>query len=374
MTREEKPQSPIVALNGEARDKGLTEGMRYASALSLVPGLRARGVPAERIGKARERIAKLLSRYTPDVEPCPFDQGAFWVSLEGLRSLFGTEERWRSQVSSALELQGFPSAIVSGFTRFGTYVLACAGTGTRGFATRGFATRDQEWDSLQRSSVNLLPLPHRIRGILRKLEIRTVGQFVRLPAGEMLRRLGTEAGELRAAILSDDPLPIQPLEMKEPVAASRRLDAPRSDTALLLPHIEELVSAEAERAEAQRSVISALVLSLRTEDGEASTDLIRPAAPTRSTSVLMRLIRLRLSERRFASGVERIEVRCAHARPSRAQEELFTSRGRDLASGARAFALVRARFGESSVSCARLRSSHLPEDSFQWVPMERPVL
>ena len=162
--------------------------------------------------------------------------------------------------------------------------------------------------------------------------------------------------------------------MKEPVAASRRLDAPRSDTALLLPHIQELVSAEVERAEAQRSVVSALVLSLHTEDGEASTDLIRPAAPTRSTSVLMRLIGLRLSERRFASGVERIEVRCAHARPSRAQEELFTSRGRDLAAGARAFALVRARFGESSVSCARLRNSHLPEDSFQWVPMDRPVL
>ena len=368
ITKEERPQSPIVSLNQEARERGLTEGVRYASALSLVPGLRARTVAPARIEKARGLIARLLGSYTPDVEPCPFDVDAFWVSLEGLRSLFGTEAHWMAQVTEVLKSQGLSSRIVAGFTRFGTYALARGGS-----RRTSFASREEERAVVQKSSVDLLPFPPRIRAVLRRLEIRTMGQLVRLPAGETLRRLGKEAAELRAAILSDDPLPIQPLALKEPAESFRRLDAPLSDTALLLPHIEELLVREAQRAESERSVIAGVTLMLHTEDGDDISDLVRPAVPTRSTAVLMRLIRLRLSERRLSSGVDRIHVRCAHTHPSRRQEELFTSPGRDLAAGARAFAAIRARFGEEAVAVALPCSSHLPEGSFRWAAMERPV-
>ena len=126
VTREEKPQSPILDLNREAREKGLTVGVRYSSALSLVPGLRARPVAPERIQEERGRIARLLSSFTPDIEPCPFDHDAFWVSVEGLRSLFGSESSWMKDVGRALSSSGFPANIVVGFTRFGTYALARA--------------------------------------------------------------------------------------------------------------------------------------------------------------------------------------------------------------------------------------------------------
>ena len=35
VTKEERPQSPILALNREARERGLAVGMKYAAALSL---------------------------------------------------------------------------------------------------------------------------------------------------------------------------------------------------------------------------------------------------------------------------------------------------------------------------------------------------
>ena len=201
--------------------------------------------------------------------------------------------------------------------------------------------------------------------------MRTVGQFVCLPPGETERRLGREAGLLRQLILSDDPLPIQPLVLKEKVACRRRLDTPLVDLALLVPHIGELLETEAARVREERAVISGLTLILRTEDGEESSDLIRPAAPTLNTAVLLRLVQLRLSERRLASGVQDIEIRCARVRPSRKQEELFCSRSRDLQAGARAFAAIRARFGNGAVAFARLDDSHLPEHSFRWAPLPR---
>ena len=124
VTKEEKPQSPILALNREAREKGLIVGMRYANALSLVPSLRARPVSPDRMAETRDRITRLLSAFTPDIEPCPFDDDAVWVSVDGLQSLFASESRWMDTVRGALASEGFQASVVLGFTRFGTYAIA----------------------------------------------------------------------------------------------------------------------------------------------------------------------------------------------------------------------------------------------------------
>jgi protein ImuB len=369
VTKEEKPQSPILALNRAAREKGLAVGMTYASALSLVPSLRARAVPADRISEAREHIVSSLSAFTPEIEACQFDMDAFWVSVDGLRSLFSSESLWIEKVRDALLVEGFRTSIVVGFTRFGTYAIARSRS-----RSVVFASREEERELMGRSSIDILPLSQRTKGTLRRLEIRTVQQFATLPAGETARRFGKEAGLLRQAILSDDPLPIQPAALKETVRCGRHLDAPLVDLDLLMPHIDELLALEAGNVERERSVVSGLTLFLRTEEGEITTDVVRPAAPTLEVSLLRRLILLRLSARRFLSGVEDIEIRCARTQPSRRQQELFSIKGRDLQAGARAFAAIRARFGNNSVACARVSDSWLPEKSFAWVPMKRPVL
>jgi protein ImuB len=369
VTREEKPQSPILALNREAREKGLAAGMSYASALSLVPDLRARAVPHSRVVEARDRIVSLLAAFTPDIELCPFDMDALWVSVEGLRSLFASESLWIEKVRRALAAEGFPARVVVGFTRFGTYTIARSKS-----RSMVFVSRKEESALMGRSSIDILPRSYRAQSTLRKLEIRTVQQFVSLPEGEAMRRFGKEAAFLRTAMLSDDPLPIQSLAMKETAPCGRHLDAPLADLNLLMPHIDELLALEAGRVEKERAVISGLTLMLRTEEGETSTDVIRPAVPTLKTHLLRRLILLRLSARQFSSGVQDIELRSDRTIPSRGQEELFTVRTRDLQAGALAFAAIRARFGNDSVSCAQLTDSHLPESSFRWVPLQRPVL
>ena len=364
VTRDERPQSPILALNREARDKGLARGMKYAGALSLVPTLRARAVPAERIVEARGRIVQSLIAFTPDIELCPFDTDALWVSVEGLRSLYATDVHWSRAVRGALEAEGFTAVVVIGFTRFGTYAIAR--TTSHSIVA---ASREQEQALLGRTPVDILPLTQRVKSTLRKLEIRTVQHFISLPEGETIRRFGKEAGALLKALLSDDPLPIQAAAVSEKVPCARHLDTPLADLSMLMPHIDELLALEAKRVEAVRSVISGLTLILRTEDGAATTDLVRPAVPTLDVPLLGRLIALRLSARQFTSGVEDIEILSERTRPSRAQEELFDGRGRDLQAGARAIAALRARFGDDSVTCAKLGDSWLPEQSWSWVPI-----
>ena len=368
VTREEKPRSPILALNRAARERGLSVGMRYAQALALVPGLRARSVARDRVSEAQGLVMKELSSFTPDIEPCSFDADAFWASLDGLRSLFPSESAWAENVRSALSSKGFPAAIVIGVTRFGTYSIARSGP-----RRTVFSSRQEELAEMERSSINALPLPAKTKTTLRKLGVHTVRQFIALPPAETGRHLGGEAALLRSLILSDDALPIQSFQSRENPGSARHLDTPLADLSLLMGQIDELLAVEKARAEAAASVISSLTLTLRNEDGEVRSDVIRPSVPTLRTALLSRLIHLRLSSRQLSSAVEDIRIHTTRTQPSREQEWLFASKGRDLAAGARAFASLRARFGNESVVCARLCDSHVPERSFAWVPMERPV-
>jgi protein ImuB len=369
VTKEERPQSPLLAINKKAREKGLAPGMRYANALSLVPSLRARAVPKERIAQAGARIARLLSAFTPDVEPCPFDTDAFWVSVDGLHSLFPSESKWAEMVRGALAAEGFAACTVIGFTRFGTYIVARSRS-----RSLVFASPAEELAQTYRSSIDILPLSAKARNALHKLEVNTIKRFVGLPEAEIVRRFGKEAGAMRRAILSDDPLPVQLHTASEAVPNTRRLDSPSGNLDLLMSHVDEMLAIEASRARSERQVISGLALALRTEDGDITTHVIRPAVPTLQTPLLRRLILLRLSACRFASGVEHIEISSERAQPSRIQEELFAVRGRDLKAGAQLFAALRARFGNDSVTFARLDDSYLPEKSFRWVPQKQPVL
>lgn len=154
VTKEEKAQSPILALNHEARGRGLAVGMRYASALSLVPSLRARSVSSDRISGERDRIIKLLSAFTPDIEPCPFDADSFWAAVDGLRSLFTSESHWIEKVREALAGEGFRAKVAVGFTRFGTYAIARS----RSHLTV-FATQREEYEQVSRAIDRYPPSP-----------------------------------------------------------------------------------------------------------------------------------------------------------------------------------------------------------------------
>src|SRR5690348_1381001 len=78
------PQSPVLWVNHAARESGVVPGLRYASALTLVPGLRAGVMPAVDITRAIDAVAETLRRFSPDVEPSRDEPGVFWMDASGL--------------------------------------------------------------------------------------------------------------------------------------------------------------------------------------------------------------------------------------------------------------------------------------------------
>src|SRR5213078_1227065 len=125
----DRPQGEVLWACERARAMGVLVGQRYAYALSLCGGLRARVVPREQIDEAITELRAALHRLSPGVEPG--EPGTFWLDGEGLGQVFpdGGKPRGRAwgdaiaQVLAELEYRG---AVVVGFSRFATYAIARA--------------------------------------------------------------------------------------------------------------------------------------------------------------------------------------------------------------------------------------------------------
>src|SRR5688572_25966980 len=117
---EDRPQGEVLWACERARAQGVLVGQRYAHALSLCGGLRARVVPPEQIATAIEELRGVLHRLSPRVEPG--DPGTFWLDGDGLDRIFGPS--WGVSIMKAIAELGYRGAVVVGFSRFATYAIA----------------------------------------------------------------------------------------------------------------------------------------------------------------------------------------------------------------------------------------------------------
>src|SRR6185436_11806858 len=97
---------------------GVLVGQRYAHALSLCGGLRARVVPPEQIEAAIAELRTALHRLSPRVEPG--EAGTFWLDGEGLERIFPDRRgalrgtAWAAAITAAVAALELRGAVVVG--------------------------------------------------------------------------------------------------------------------------------------------------------------------------------------------------------------------------------------------------------------------
>lgn len=361
---EDKPLGRIVSVNRKAQQLGIEPKMRFAAALSLCSTLQAAVVPSEVIHAGVEDIIEILRSFTPEVEPCAFEAGLFWVNASGLEALYGSVDAWAHRLIEALEQAEFFAAVTVGFSRFGTY--ACS---KRRPQIKVFETDRQEADCARSSPIGILPFPPLVHQRLEHLGIKTVGAFAQLSRGSVAKRFGKEIAAIHDFVTGEKALPLQPLAVSEPHRMSCSLQTPEIDIRRLTLRIEELVSSIASSL-SQSTLIFSIGLELGTEDGEEIETSIRPAKPTRSLALVMKLVTLRIQNTALPGAVERITVELETVHRERSQEELFSELvPRDSRSADAAFALIRAELGNDSIVRSTLCAEHLPEQQFTLEPM-----
>jgi len=364
VVRNDRPASPLLQLDRRARDEGLRPGMRYSSALALVPELTAVTVGAEDRAAARQQIRRILDRWSPRVEVCPLDPDSFWADPRGLEGLFGTEAQWGAAVRQDLGRLGFRAVVIIGSTRLGTYIL----TRTRRRSTV-VRTPEAERAAIDGAPLTAFPLGLRQRRLLDTLGVTTWGELTALPADDWERRLGPLLSPVRQ-LQSWDTVPLQPLAEAPDQTVSKTLEAPVSDRPSLLIILETLL----EEVLAPLVRFGRRVSELRTvfvlESGAQEAEVLRPAEPTARVKPLAKLLDLRLQKLVLTEGVVQIRLHWEQVGIGPQAGDWFETPGRDAGAGDQALALVQARWGNEAAVHPVLADSAWPNRAFVWAPWE----
>jgi protein ImuB len=195
-------------------------------------------VAQQDIAKETLSLVDRLRHYTPEVEPSIESPGTFWLDAQGLERLYASLEDWAMAVRKDLGTSGFFATIIVGFTRFGTYAVAKSIPGAKVFQDIG-----EENAAARRVKLERLSIEPSVRDALEKLGIRTVADFLRLPAKGLLKRFGIEAHRLHRLAAGDLWAPLQPHPVTEPLERQFLLDAPDSDAERLLFLIKRMLDA-----------------------------------------------------------------------------------------------------------------------------------
>ncbi len=362
----DKAQGAILWVNSPAHATGILPGMRYGAGLALSRHLRADVISRSAIDKAVAGLVPRLRRFAAEVEPSRDEPGVFWLGASGLSLLHPRLEEWAGLIHRDLAGAGLRNAVAVGFSRFGSY--AAAKTCDR---ITVFRTPEEEHHHVRGVRLDRLDFAPKVRDLLARLGIHTLGGFLDLPASQVRSRLGPEAHRLHRLAAGDLWSPLHPELTAEPTASRVFLDYPESDHRRLTVLMEDLLEPLLAALEQRHEVMTILLLHLRLDDRSERAETLRPARPTLDRTQILDLLRLRLEATALTAGVTGIVMEVRGTSPDARQGELFhnaSARDRDAAN--RALARLRARFGDGAVLRARPRSGHLPEARFAWEPME----
>ncbi|MDB5096385.1 MAG: Nucleotidyltransferase/DNA polymerase involved in repair-like protein [Cyanobacteria bacterium RYN_339] len=366
---EDKPQGLIRWVNDAARKGGIQSGMRYATALSLLPSLRAGTISDEEVQAGVAGLLDRLHGFSPDVEPCEGEPGVFWLDAGGLEHLFMSPETWARDLRDSLAEAGFVSAVVVGFKRFGTYAVAKV---LRGRKAVVFESLERETEITRSVPLTMIGLPPAVRDTFTKLGVFRVADLLNLPAHGIAKRFGAEVHRIYRFAAGELELPLSPTPVVVPIEEHVELEYREDNTQRLVFTIKPLVDRLLARLGRQGVALTELRLELHQEDAAPRLERIRTAEPTLASVAVMELVRLRLEATPFPSAVLGVVASALTVPATAAQLDLFAQAPRrDLAAAARAFARLKAAFGADDVVVkAVAHDRHMPEGYFRWEPLD----
>ncbi len=394
---EDRPQGIVLWACERARAQQVLPGQRYAHALGLCNGLRARVVAPEAIAAAVAELHAVLQRFSPRVEaaqvadahdaptkrsattPAP---GSFWLDGDGLTRIFVDEAQarpgtqWSQCIVEAVSACDFACVVVVGHSRFATYAVAKAAGAAVADAQASkvavFASEEHERRAAREVPLARLDIDTKLRDALARLGVTTLGQMVRLPAGGILERFGKSAHTLYQLAAGQRWDPLVATRPPEALQEHVLLDDEEFDVERIMfvikGAVDRLLSALVVRRRAVTALYVELRLKLSVAESQLQTECVKPAAATLDSAALARLLHLRLSGAAAPiAPVNEIRVWADDVAATNEQLALFAQAPRrNLRAANEALARLRAELGEDAVVRAVLREGHLPEASFGW--------
>ena len=405
----------VVAATRKARQAGIEAGMTLPQARSIYPRLlaRPRDLASERA--AQEVLLEIAETFSPRVEDA--GDGVVYIDLDGLPSLvpsfgavgaalaadrdnesltttgggrgqapplqheghereaggdkprpYGAEDTTEIPNLKAAAERGLARDILSAAEK--ASLPARAGIASSKLAARVAAglpdtpvvvPEGEEGPFLGPLPLSRLSPAVEIADTLDRWGIRSIGDFARLPEGEVASRLGELGRELHAAARGIDLRPLEPRLAPTDFAEGMDLEWPLVSLEPFLfvgnAALERLVA----RLESQGLACVRLEVSLKLDpDGCDSRAIVLPA-PSREVKTLLTLVRLELEARPPGAPVCGFTFTAHPDRPRRSQLSLFGPAALSPDRLATTIARLAALLGSGRVGSPRAVDGHRPE-------------
>lgn len=197
--------------------------------------------------------------------------------------------------------------------------------------------------------------------LLDRWGLRTIGDFAKLPEGEVASRLGESGRDLHASARGVDPRPLEPWLPPPAFSEGMELEWPLASLEPFLFVAHAALTRLVERLEAQALACSRLETVLALDPDGHDTRAIQLPAPTRDVKTLLTLLRLDLEARPPGAAVAGFTFSAHPDQPRRAQLTLFGPAALSPDRLATTIARLAALLGADRVGSPRALDGHRPE-------------
>ncbi len=365
----------IVAATRSARRLGITAGMTLTQARALVPKLAARNRDGACERAAEEALAELAERFSPRIEVAA--PGLVYLDADGLAGRFrpdsnSTPERELGRaLAVAARYAGLPAGVGIAGSKLAAQVAAQSASRSDSSEPRIVGTGEEAAFLAPLPLGRLAPELH-LSETLARWGLASIGDFARLPAAEVVSRLGPPGAELHTIARGVDPRPLLPREPPLDLAEGSALEWPLTALEPFLFLAHAALDRICRRLEVRGLGCARLALELTLEPAGRDARAWELPAPTRDARTLLTLVRLELEARAPGAAVAAFLFVATPARTRPEQATLFgppaLSPERLATTLARLFALL----GPGRVGSPRPVDGHRPE-RFTLVPFAPPA-
>jgi hypothetical protein len=189
------------------------------------------------------------------------------------------------------------------------------------------------------------------------------------------QRFGRAAADFHSQAQAPKPMPLRPHQKPVPRRLQQDLEPAVAHLEPLLFVVKNLLQTLCVPLQGDGEQVRALQVVLQGESGSSQKLAVVPAKPTVSQRCLLELVRLRLGATQLREPIKQVvlQLQGQAVRPEQCLLQHSAPR-RDVRAAAAALACVRAAFGDSATTVARLCAENLPEKRFVWQPATQVVL
>jgi len=363
------PVFRVIAVNGPARQAGITPGLSKAAAAEF-KGVQIQLRNREKEAAAHAALLDAAWSMSPRVENTAID--LVTMDIAGLDTLFGSFEGICRQVQSRCQAMGLHVQVAVSENPETARLAACASCGPT------IVRAGEEAQSLRPLPVDLLAPSEELAEVLRNWGVTNCGALAALPVLSLSECVGQEGVRLHAiasgkgnrALLLAEPTDTfeEFLELDDAVEELEPLSF------LLGRLLDQLCTRVAARALSVRTILLKCELQPAFEEAFDNAQIVRVKQraatvqhslslprPTQDAKLLLKLLRLRLQDKPPNAPIQKMCMRAVTDRPRAVQGGLFLPAAPDPDKLELTLARIASVAGENNVGSAEVLDSHRPD-------------